>query len=104
MYVYSSKKVQGVAFLIFLIDTTKPIIYTYNLMTQNKNQKIIIYSDGNNLYGHALSRFLPTCGFKWIDLTEFDINKNTSNRSKGCVLEVNLEYLKELLELHLMIL
>ena len=30
----------------------------------------------------------------------FDLNKYTNNSSKGCVLEVDLEYLKELRELH----
>ena len=30
----------------------------------------------------------------------FDLNNYTSNSSKGHVLEVDLEYLKELLELH----
>ena len=54
----------------------------------------------NNLYGYAMSKFLPTSGFKWIDLKEFDLNKYTSNSSKGCVLEVDLEYPEELRELH----
>ena len=31
---------------------------------------------------------------------EFDLNKYTSNSSKGCVIEVNLEYPKGLRELH----
>ena len=53
-------------------------------MTQNKNQNII-YFDANNLYGYAMSKFLQTSGFKWIDLKEFDLNKYTSNSSKGCV-------------------
>ena len=39
-------------------------------MTQNKNQNII-YLDANNLYDYAMSKFLPTTGFKWIDLKEF---------------------------------
>ena len=30
----------------------------------------------------------------------FDLNKYTSNSSKGCVLEVNLEYTKQLRELN----
>ena len=47
-----------------------------------------------------MSKFLPTSGFKWIDLKELDLNKYTSNSLKGCVLEVNLEYPKELRELH----
>ena len=35
-----------------------------------------------------------------IDPKEFDLNKYTSNSSKGFVLEVGLEYPKELHELH----
>ena len=45
-------------------------------------------------YGYAISKFLPTSGFKLIDC------KYTSNSSKGCVLEVDLEYPKKLRELH----
>ena len=56
--------------------------------------------DANNLYGSAMSKFPPTGGFKWIDSKEFDLNKYTSNSSKGCVLEEDLEYPKELRELH----
>ena len=42
------------------------------------------------IYGYAMSKFLPTSRFKWIDLKEFDLNKYTSNNSKGSVLEVDL--------------
>ena len=47
-----------------------------------------------------MSTFLPTSGFKWIDPKEFHLNKYTSNNSKTCVLEVDLEYPKELRQLH----
>ena len=47
-----------------------------------------------------MSKFLSTSRFKWIDPKEFDLNKYTSNSSKGCVLEVDFEYPKELHELH----
>ena len=43
-----------------------------------------------------MSAFLLTSGFKWIDWNVFDLNEYTINSSKGCVLEVNLEYPKEL--------
>ena len=43
-----------------------------------------------------MSKFLPTSGFKWIDLKDFDLNEYISNSSKECVLEVDLEYPKEL--------
>ena len=47
-----------------------------------------------------MSKFFLTGISKWIDLKEFDFNKYTSNSSKGCVLEVDLEYPKGLQELH----
>ena len=47
-----------------------------------------------------MSKFLPTSGFKWIDPKEFDMNKYGTNSSERCVLEVDLEYPKELPELH----
>ena len=47
-----------------------------------------------------MSKFLPASGIKWIDHKEFDLNKYTSNSSKGCVQkEVDLKYAKELREL-----
>ena len=51
-----------------------------------------MYLDASNLYGYAMSKFLPTIGFKCIDPKEVDLNKYTSNISEGCVLEVDLEY------------
>ena len=56
-----------------------------------QESKYLIYLDTNNLYGYAMSKFLPTSGFKWIDPEEFDWNKYNSNSSKGCVLKVDLE-------------
>ena len=47
-----------------------------------------------------MSKILPTSGFKWIDAEEFDLHKYVSNSTKGCVLEFDLEYPKELWELH----
>ena len=58
-------------------------------MTKNKNQNIVC--DMNNIDGYAISKFLTTSGFTWIDSKEFDLNRYTSNSSKGCALEVDLE-------------
>ena len=65
-----------------------------------QESKYIINCDANNLYGYAMYKFLPKSRFKWIDPKEFDLNKYTSNSSKRCVLNVYLEYSKELGELH----
>ena len=39
-----------------------------------QESKHIIYLDANNLFGYAMSTFLPTSGFKWIDPKELDLN------------------------------
>ena len=41
-----------------------------------------IYLGVNNLYGYAMSEFLPKRGLKWTDPKESDLNKYTSNSSK----------------------
>ena len=58
---------------------------------ETKPSKYIIYLDANNLYGYAMSKKLPTGGFKW--MTEEELQEW---RSYGCILEVDLEYPKEL--------
>ena len=65
-----------------------------------QESKHITYLDANNLYGYTMHRFHPSRGLKWIDLNRFGLNKYTSNSSKGCFLEVDLEYAKELRELN----
>ena len=59
-----------------------------------------MYLDANNLKVYEMSKLLLTSGFKWIDPKEFYLKKYSSNSSKRCVLEVDLEYPKELHELH----
>ena len=56
----------------------------------------------NKLDDYAISKkyFFQQLDLKWIDPKEFDSNEYSSNSSKGCVLEVDLEYPKELRELH----
>ena len=48
--------------------------------------KHIIYLDANNLGGYAMSKFLPTSEFKWMDSKEIEKNGKLrkQNRSKPC--------------------
>ena len=57
--------------------------------------KYITYLDANNLYGWAMSKPLPTHGFKWMNKYELE---NWEKHS--CILEVDLEYPKSLHDLH----
>ena len=70
---------------------------------ENKPSKYIMYLDANNLYGWAMSQYLPTGNFKW--LTKEQIKKtNLANYSEehdeGLLLEVDLDYPQELHDLH----
>ena len=73
----------------------------------NEESSYIPYLDANNLYGWAMSKKLPTNGFKWIDTSETsnkineDFIKNyNENNDKGYILEVDVKYPKRLHELH----
>ena len=57
--------------------------------------KYIMYLDANNLYGWSMSKPLPTHGFKWMKVDELETWELHS-----CILEVNLEYPKNLHDLH----
>ena len=49
-----------------------------------QKKKHIIYLHANDLYGYAMSKFLPTSGFKCINPREFDGNKYTRNSKRMC--------------------
>ena len=65
--------------------------------------KYIMYLDANNLYGWALSQFLPTGNFKWMSkkkIDQLDLAKYKDDSKRGLILEVDLEYPQELHDLH----
>ena len=63
-----------------------------------------MYLDANSLYGWAISQKLPVDGFKWVkDLCKYNedfIKNSDENINKGYFLEVDVEYLKKLFNLH----
>ena len=73
----------------------------------NEESSDIQYLDANNLYGWAMSKKLPTNGFKWIDTSETSnkineefITNYDENNDKGYILEVDVKYPKRLHKLH----
>ena len=55
----------------------------------------------NNLYGWAMSEYLPYGGFKWLkNVDEFDVMSVSEKSPIGYFLEVDLEYSDKLHELH----
>lgn len=65
--------------------------------------KYIMYLDATNLYGYAMSQYLPQKDFVWLSNQEIE-NLNIMNISdtstKGYVLEVDLEYPQNLHDSH----
>ena len=78
-----------------------------NKYMKNYNKNItssyLQYLDANNLYGWAMSKKLPIGGFKWDNPNKYteDLIKNYDENGKyGCILEVDIEYPKELCKEH----
>ena len=66
-----------------------------------KESSHIIYLDANNLYGWSMIQKLPTGDFRCVPSPEYiNLDSYDENSSKGLILEVDLEYPKELHSLH----
>src|SRR5438093_2139659 len=75
-----------------------------------KETNFLVYVDANNLYGLAMSQYLPTGGFKWWnDEKIYNSNSNIQhfinnllsipeNNSQGYYLEVDLQYPRNIKE------
>ena len=71
---------------------------------KSKPSKYIQYLDANNLYGSAMSKKLPTHGFKWMTCKEtetlFEQQELHTWNKTPCFLEVDLQYPEKLHDLH----
>ncbi len=73
---------------------------TYNPMELSK---FLMYLDANNLYGWAMSQYLPYGNFKWLDAQEisnFDVTQVSDEADTGFIVEADIEYPRELHDLH----
>ena len=72
---------------------------------ENEEYSFLEYLDANNLYGWAMSEPLPSNGFEWIeDLSKIDedfIKNYEKDNDKGYILEVDVEYVKNLHDLQI---
>ena len=67
----------------------------------NKQSIFITYLDKNNLYGWAMSEYLPYREFEWLqNIDELGIMSINKKSDVGYILEVDLKYPQELHELH----
>ena len=73
---------------------------------RNIESLFLEYTDTNNLYGWTMWLMMPVKNFKWIekdDISKFDeefIKNYDENSDKGYILEVDVEYPKDLHKLH----
>ena len=73
----------------------------------NKLLSFILMVDCNNQYGWSMSQYLPTGGFKWLNVEDKYVEEwveflkdQKEEQNKGYFLEVDLEYPRELHDLH----
>ena len=80
-------------YIFFEKRTREGVSYISNRYSKARNKyvklhdpkqesKHIIYLGANNLYRYAMSKFLSTSGFKWINSKELELNKYTSKSPK----------------------
>ena len=77
-----------------------PLVEGYD---PEKPSSHILYLDANNLYGWAMSQYLPTGGFRWVDDCQQlakTIAEQPADGPEGYILEVDLEYPEDLHDAH----
>ena len=71
---------------------------------RNIKSSFLKYLDVNNIYAFPMCKKLPVSDFKWVDdlptFTEEFIKNYDENSDKGYILEVDVEYPKDLYKLH----
>ena len=69
-----------------------PSLPSYNSKLPRQD---LIYLDGNNLYGHGMSQYLPTGGFRIMSIEEveaIDLDALCDESDNGYIYEVDLHY------------
>ncbi|GBM54161.1 hypothetical protein AVEN_195153-1 [Araneus ventricosus] len=65
---------------------------------ENKKSKYLMYLDANNLYGWAMSQYLPHGGFKWSTVS--DVTHIADDSDTGYIIDCDLQYPDNLHNLH----
>ena len=100
MYLFIEKGLRGGISYIAkrYVKANKKYMKNYD---STKPSKCITYLDMNNLYGWAMSGYLPYSGFKWLkNVDNFHVSSISKKSPIGYILEVHLEYPDELHVLH----
>ena len=102
IHLFIEKGMRGVL-VILIKGLAKQIINIVLIMIKINLKTLFFNLDLNNLYGDAISEYLPYGGFKWVEITNGSVNRvlnKSDNSLHGYFLEVDLEYPKELHDKH----
>ena len=86
--------------MILTCKTNNKYIKDYD---DSVSDSYIMHFDANNLYGWAMSQYLPYGEFRWMTSAEISsscLDSMDKNKNIRYILEVDLEYPSELHELH----
>jgi len=102
MYLFVEEGLRGGVSMIShrYAEANNPYLDNYN---PNLENNYIIYFDANNLYGWAMSEYLPTSNFEWLsdqEASDLDVTTIADDSEIGYILEVDLEYPKEFHDSH----
>ena len=98
-YLFIEKEIRGVISYIAKRYAKANNKYT-NEYDPEKPYTFITYLDMNNLFGWAMSEYLPYGEFEWLEnIDAFDINSINDKNDTGYFLKVDLEYPDKLHEL-----
>ena len=94
-YIFIEKGLRGVSYIAKrYAKANNKYINDYD---PKKPSTFISYLDMNNLYGWAMSKYLPYKVFKWLkDVGKFDVMSISEKSPIGYFLEVDLKYPDEL--------
>ena len=95
MFLFFKRMIRGGISMISTRYAEANNIYMGDLYNPEKENSYNMYYDANNLYGFIMMGKMPYGGFQWMNNEELDNWKDYS-----CVLEVDLDYPKELHDLH----
>ena len=98
MYLFIEKGLRGGISMVSHrhAQANNPQMQNYN---PEQPTSFLQYLDSNNLYGWAMSQYLPTGGFQWVNYTD-QILDTPADSSTGFILEVDLDYPTSLHQQH----
>ena len=93
--------------ILFEKEMRSGVSYISKTCSEASNKYLTSYDSNilgqKNLYGYAMPKSLPASRFKWLNPEKINLDECDSNRLRGCVLDVDLEYPTDLQKLHMII-